>query len=243
MAHIPHRRVLSRCGDSHRGSLQAGPSGESSTPISISFDSGTLPTHSPMALGSPIYHLEEEASLLLGGLGGLCLFVMRMAPKSFRICVASHPLALSLCSWGGVGFLFFTYVARVMGVIPPFSAFTMAFLNCVNVCLIQLDDEFVRITPMRGSHPSWLHESECQTFLSLVWMALVIEESNLNDIDQDAVARLSRNPWDTWDVVVVIVLASSFRFTISISKYSRDRNSQVLEREVPKRAGQSFGVN
>ncbi|KAF7834765.1 uncharacterized protein G2W53_009624 [Senna tora] len=51
ISHTPRRRVLSRSGDSHRGGLLVGFSGESSTPISISSDSGAFLTDNSMALG------------------------------------------------------------------------------------------------------------------------------------------------------------------------------------------------
>ncbi|KAF7807340.1 uncharacterized protein G2W53_039501 [Senna tora] len=114
----------------------------------------------------------------------------------FSYFVAGHPFQMSLLSFNGIGFLFFTYVARVMGVVPPFSAFTMSFLNCVNVCPVQLVPNvwasgfiFVRqatlapllLTGFSRNIRNWDNE-----FVRIIML------SDLSDSDQDVVAHLTR---------------------------------------------------
>ncbi|KAF7807300.1 DNA ligase 1-like [Senna tora] len=56
----------------------------------------------------------------------------------FHFCVANHPFLIPLLGHDGIGFLFFVFVAEVIGVVPPFSDFVVSFLNCINVCPAQL---------------------------------------------------------------------------------------------------------
>ncbi|KAF7802095.1 putative transposase (putative), gypsy type [Senna tora] len=56
----------------------------------------------------------------------------------FHFCVAHHPFPMPLSGHDGVGFRFFVFVLVVMGIVPPFSAFAVSFLNYLNVCPAQL---------------------------------------------------------------------------------------------------------
>ncbi|KAF7844659.1 uncharacterized protein G2W53_001564 [Senna tora] len=129
--------------------------------------------------------------------------------SKFAFCVASHPFTMYLLGHDEVEFLFFTYVARVMGVIPPFSNFVMSFLNCINVCPIQLvPNVWVHLRGFEESYISWEGFTLFASFLLLFSCPLsrgrrsvfrpvtTIDLSSLSDSERDVMALLSQHQQD-----------------------------------------------
>ncbi|KAF7807244.1 uncharacterized protein G2W53_039405 [Senna tora] len=142
----------------------------SSAPISVSFDSRTLPANNPMALSrdsinegslmgfidghyfvdlsgfiheSLIYNHEEEG-LSLRLRGNLQRYGNLSFPQAFLLSLSS-PLSR--------GWWIYSWLA---------SPSTSIVLTCFSCNDRNWDDEFVRITPVRGSHPFWLHDPDHQ---------------------------------------------------------------------------------
>ncbi|KAF7827151.1 uncharacterized protein G2W53_018315 [Senna tora] len=143
MARIPCRRVLSRHGGFNHGGFRAQSPSESSPLPSLSIDSRALSTDSTMARGMDSISEESLRSFIddhpVIDLGKVTYESPAYHPEE------EHFFATS----GRERELFFHYDesivyrdlserVRVIGVIPPFSGFTMSFLNCINVGSVQL---------------------------------------------------------------------------------------------------------
>ncbi|KAF7807270.1 hypothetical protein G2W53_039431 [Senna tora] len=106
---------------------------------------------------TPFCHRKFATFVVLRGMARLPIMFPSLLILGFPKKIALWPLVeiflvknffglrreLPSChSYGGghdrVGFMFYDFVASVMGVFPPFSDFVVSFLNCLNVCPAQL---------------------------------------------------------------------------------------------------------
>ncbi|KAF7807413.1 uncharacterized protein G2W53_039574 [Senna tora] len=132
-----------------------------------------------------LYRSKQEVFFSASGEQGPLPVVLGegVSPDSLsaRVCSAEchFPSAASFiqASHDRIGFMFFAFVASVIGVVPPFFDFVVSFLNCLNVSPAQLPPNIWVFHRPASCCPRFCFPPADSSFLTFLAMC-VVEEVN-----------------------------------------------------------------